>query len=341
MSRPLPSVEHVGDGVWSIPVPIPESAIGWIFVYALVGDDGVWLVDAGWDRPESRGALEAGLAEASVELSDVTGILVTHVHADHYGLAGWIREESDCWIGMHPADAAHIRDRYQDPTPLLEQGDRWLRSAGVPEDTVATLRDASLRVLGNVHAVVPDRDLRDGNVLDSPVGEVRVVHTPGHTPGHLCFDLPSHGAVFTGDHLLQRITPIVGWHPQSDADPLGDYLGSLDRIVDLAAPRALPGHVHAFGEPAERARELAGVHAIGLDRVVGALADGATTAWEVARSAHAVRWDALVDFNRRLAVADACAKLVRLEDEGRVSVDRHGTPWRYAVSAAEVSAGAR
>ena len=321
--RELPEVTSPRPGVWSIPVPIPGTSLGWVFVYALVGDAGTWLVDAGWDTPDSREALEAGLVTAGSSLPEVDGVLVTHVHADHFGLAGWIRAHSDAWVAMHPADTAQVHDRYVDPDALLGRGDSWLRSAGVPEDVVAALRDASLQVLANVVATEPDRAVHHGQLLVSPIGELRVVHTPGHTPGHVCIDAPGAGVVFTGDHVLVRVSPLVGHHPQSGPDPLGDYLRSLDVVADLGAPHALPGHVHPFDVPAERARELQAEHADELDDALAVVADGAATAWEVATQMSWARpWPDLAAFDRRAAVAEASAHLVRLEHEGRVACDR-------------------
>lgn len=227
--RELPEVASPRPGVWSIPVPIPGSSLGWVFVYALVGETGTWLVDAGWDTPESREALEAGLVTAGTSLREVDAVLVTHVHADHFGLAGWIREHSDAWVAMHPADTAQVHDRYVDPEALLGRGDAWLRSAGVPEDVVA----------------------------------------------------------------------------------------------ELGAPHALPGHVHPFDTPADRARELQAGHAEELEHVLETMADGATTAWEVATGMPWARpRQVLPAFDRRAAVSEVGAHLVRLEDEGRVACDR-------------------
>ena len=67
------------------------------------------------------------------------GVLVTHIHPDHYGLAGRIREASGAWIALHPADAALIHDRYEEPDDLLDRVGGFLRSVGAPEDEVATL----------------------------------------------------------------------------------------------------------------------------------------------------------------------------------------------------------
>ena len=96
-------------------------------------------------------------------MSDVQGVLVTHIHPDHYGLAGRIREASGAWIALHPADAALIHDRYEEPDELLERVGGFLRRVGAPEDEVATLQHAAMPVRGLVDAVRPDVLMEDGD----------------------------------------------------------------------------------------------------------------------------------------------------------------------------------
>ena len=86
--RVLPPVEQVRSGLWSIPVPIPDNPLRYVLVYALDGGDGVALVDAGWNTDEAWQALHDGLAQAGGSIADVRAVVVTHIHPDHFGLAG-------------------------------------------------------------------------------------------------------------------------------------------------------------------------------------------------------------------------------------------------------------
>jgi glyoxylase-like metal-dependent hydrolase (beta-lactamase superfamily II) len=110
-TTPAPPAEQVLDGLWSIPVPIPGSPLPYVLAYAFAVPDGVVLVDPGWNAPEALAALTEGLGVAGARLEDVRGVLVTHIHPDHYGLAARIREVSGAWVGLHPADAALVTDR--------------------------------------------------------------------------------------------------------------------------------------------------------------------------------------------------------------------------------------
>lgn len=100
--------------MWSIPVPMPDNPLRYVLVYLLEVPGGVVLVGAGWNTEEAWTALVAGLAAAGYEPTDVQGVLVTHIHPDHYGLAGRVHEASGAWVALHPHDEALLRDRYEE-----------------------------------------------------------------------------------------------------------------------------------------------------------------------------------------------------------------------------------
>ncbi len=131
----LPPVEQVRPGLWSIPVPIPDNPLRYVLVYAFELDGGgVALVDAGWNTDDAFQSLSDGLATAGGSMADVQAVLVTHIHPDHYGLAGRVREASGAWIGLHPADAVMLESRYGNTDQLVEDMVRLMADAGVPED---------------------------------------------------------------------------------------------------------------------------------------------------------------------------------------------------------------
>ena len=179
-------------------------------------------------------------------MSDVRGVMVTHIHPDHYGLAGRIREASGAWISLHPADAKLIESRYIEPEELLKMVSSSLTRAGAPEGELAGIEAASMPVRGFVTPTYPDKLLEDGDRPDVPGWNLRAIHTPGHSPGHLCFYLAEQRLMLTGDHVLPRITPNISYHPQSGPNPLGDFLDSLDKVAREDVELVLPAHEHRF-----------------------------------------------------------------------------------------------
>lgn len=330
----VPPVERIGPGLWSIPVPIPDNPLGYTLVYLVESGAGPVLIDAGWDAPASWRALAEGLKSAGTSAADVYGVLVTHHHPDHYGLAGRVREESGAWIALHPADTEVMRRMHGEAEPggadrRLERLRNMLRASGAPEDEVARLRAWPGGQPGSWP--VPDRELADGDLADVPGRRLRALWTPGHSPGHTCFCLEDDGRLLSGDHLLPAITPHIGLFGGQDADPLRDYLSSLERIAGLSIAEVLPAHQYRFTGAPARAAEIAAHHETRLDEVRAAVRTGGATTWDVARAMQWNQpWDTMTTGSHRMALAEAAAHLRYLERRGEVRAA--GLPLRFELA---------
>lgn len=317
-SRTPPPPRDLGRDLWCVPVPIPGNPLGYTLVYALAGDRDVVLVDAGWDSPEGWAALRDGLSELGLDVNAVRGVVVTHFHPDHAGLAGRIREAAGAWIAMHPADAEVIRRFHR---AGRERRTAWqldgLRRAGADEAEQAAFssRDGMAEP-----AAEPDRTLADGDLIDLPGRPLRAVWTPGHTPGHVCLYSEDTRQLFTGDHVLPSITPHIGLYPydEPEINPLRDFLGSLDRLTGLRVDEALPAHEQPFTDLEGRLKEIAAHHEERLEEVAGLLSATPRTLWELAAGMRWKRpWNELRPLMRRLATGEAAAHLRLLESRGR------------------------
>jgi len=327
----LPPVEQVRPGLWSIPVPIPDNPLRYVLVYALELDGGgVAIVDAGWDTDEAWGALTSGLATAGGSITDVRAVLVTHIHPDHYGLAGRVREASGAWIGLHPDDAVMLDSRYGDTDALLDAMFHFLADSGVPEEKLPDLAFASMVMKSMVTMAEPDVLFEDGQIIDLPGWPLRTVWTPGHSPGHVCFHSAEQRLFLSGDHILPRITPNISVHAQQFPNPLGDYLESLAKVRDLGSDEVLPAHEYRFADLDSRIDEITAHHAERLEEIAGAIRDRpGSTAWEITLGLHWSRpWDEIESFMQRQANGETLAHCVVLELNGRIR--REGTtPARF------------
>ena len=333
-----PGVERLGGGLWSIPVPIPDNPLGYTLVYLLESGRGPVLVDAGWDDPASWDALRAGVAAAGAAVEDVYGVLVTHYHPDHHGLAGVVREASGAWVALHPADAAVVRRQrgsaVTDTASWADELGHILHAAGVPEEEMAALADGRNRV-AFPRPVLPDREIADRQAVDVPGRRVRAVWTPGHSPGHTCFHLEAENLLLAGDHLLPEITPHVGLYEMDrfDSDPVGDFLGSLARVAELDPAQVLPAHQHRFGDVAERTAEVVRHHRARLARLAEQLAAGPLTAWEIAEGMDWNRpWEQISPMMRQVALSEAAAHLRHLLVQGRAAVVPGSAPVRFQAA---------
>jgi glyoxylase-like metal-dependent hydrolase (beta-lactamase superfamily II) len=214
-----------------------ERRVNWYFVEE---ESRVTVVDAGvpgyWDQ------LEPALGSIGRRLDDVAGLVLTHAHSDHTGIAGHLHGRG-VPVYVHAADQELLRTgkeswkREGSALPHLWRPGLWSFFSYM-------VRNGALKP----PKIADSLPIADGDQLDLP-GRPRVVHTPGHTPGHCALHFERHGALFTGDL-------IVTWHPINGR--LGPQimpaafnvssdqcLDSLARVENLDAGVLLPGH----GEP--------------------------------------------------------------------------------------------
>jgi glyoxylase-like metal-dependent hydrolase (beta-lactamase superfamily II) len=324
----------VAAGVWLTSLPFP-SPLQFSFSYLVETAGGLIVVDLGWNTDESWQRFLSGLARAGKTLDDISGVVVTHVHPDHYGLAARIRDTTAAWIALHPgerpqlaADDAAVQQRIQDMV-------RWLRRCGSPGSEVDCLRGEAAGMAATFSRVRPDLDLVDQAPVRGSGGALVPLHTPGHTPGHMSFHDRERDLVFTGDHVLPRVTPNVSKRPTSDEDPLTDFTRSLRRLNMLDAEGrlfALPGHEWGFGGLGRRAEEIEDHHSDRLGEMEAAVRQGCSTVWEVAT---AVRWsrpfDDLSPRARRSAIGETYSHLYQLHLSGTLLLT-HGVPERWAAA---------
>jgi glyoxylase-like metal-dependent hydrolase (beta-lactamase superfamily II) len=247
--------------------------------WAIASGGGVVLIDTGLDEPGALGQLERALGQAGLRLEHVRLLVCTHAHSDHYGQAGPIVDAAGCELWMHP-NHQHGTRAAVDPEGRLRARIEVARQSGVPEEGLRLYEE---RVKGQrsgiARVVEPDRDLLPGVEVETDLGTFQVYETPGHAPSHVCLHQPDRGVLISGDHLLGRVSLYYdyGWTP----DPAGEFLASLDTVAELESSLCLAGHARPFRDVKEHIdanrRE---VHER-IDRVRGAIADGAKTPFEV------------------------------------------------------------
>lgn len=329
-------VEPLLDGLWRLEMSVEEAGLGSVCAYALADGDGLVLIDAGWSSPQTRAGTEAALAEIGFGLDQVQGVLLTHGHPDHYGLAGLLHERDDAWLALHEGDAQLLAFGRGDFDHYLEVWRGWLREvAGVPEEELDPQMEATVRIRRIFEVPAPDLVFADGWRAPTADWNLVAIHTPGHSPGHVCFREAERGLLFCGDHVLPDITPNISAGPTVGADPLNEYLTALERVRELPAEPALPGHGRPFTDLSGRVEEIGAHHEQRLAKVADLLSPGPATAWELTvRYGWARPIGEMSGLTRRSAVCEIAAHLIALRERG-VVVSEGSVPlrWRRAEDA--------
>ncbi|MFE3289391.1 MBL fold metallo-hydrolase [Rhodococcus sp. NPDC059234] len=306
----------IGDGIFQISVPMTHNPLGSTLVYAMESPGGLILVDAGWDGDEGWEGLTGGLESVGHSISEVEGVVLTHFHPDHTGLCGRVREASGAWIAMHEAD--HDLFEKMSSGRDAEWMDYQLTNMARAGAAQADL-DAFAGAAGGDAPVgpgsAPDRILSDDEVIALTGRGLRVVFTPGHTPGHACFYLEDADVMFTGDHVLQKTTPHVGnfVYPLEERDALAEFLDSLRRVQSMEVTRGLGAHGLPIDDVAGRAGELIDHHEERLTHLLDAFGDDQITVWEVAQRMKWYRpWENFHPMAKGMALSEAAAHLRHL-----------------------------
>lgn len=258
---------YAAPGVRRIAIPLPIPALKVVNVYLVEGTDRS-LVDTGIHTDEAEAALRAGLAEAGIALGGIARTFVTHLHPDHFGMAGTL-ERAGSSIVMHRPEAERARAVWAKDHHLIDATHDWFALHGMPADVNEGMRTAWIAMARCVDDVERIAVVDDGGTFDLGGRNARVVWTPGHTDHHAVLFDEDTGTLFAGDHVLPRISSNIGLYSFSRDDPLGDFLGALRRVRALPVRRVLPAHGEPFDDLAGRVDELLEHHRLRLDTVLG------------------------------------------------------------------------
>jgi len=322
MLAPVPVLQDLYQ--LAIPTPFPVGPVN-VYVARDPQGDGVTLVDCGPRTLEARGALDAGLAELGHSVHSVRRIVVTHAHADHYGFAASLVNESGSRVLTHPFNRSMLEDYAEERERRLAFYADLLRVSGVPDELGQIVQQARRSIGDYAEAVPVSGELNDGDALTMAGREWQVIHTPGHSAGLVCLYERQSGVLLSNDHLLRDISsnPVVEPPPNRARriKSLVEYLGQLRRVAAMSVSVAWPGHGDPIYDVPELVRQRVEFHARRAQRILELLDGHALTTYQIVRPL----FPSLDSINFFLAISEVLGHLELLESEDRVhSTQRNG-----------------
>jgi len=330
LSYPLNAVPETGQllevapGLSWLRLPLPFK-LDHINVWLLRDGDGWALVDTGISTRTTREIWQTVL-EGHLGGLPLTRVLVTHLHPDHVGCAGWLTRKFDVELWMSREEYLLCRVLVADtgkPAPV--EGVRFYRSAGFDSDALDRYT-ANFGAFGRVVAPLPEayRRLRDGMALNIGAQTWEVIVGRGHSPEHACLLCRDLNLLIGGDQLLPTISSNVSVYPtEPAANPLGLWFESLAKFRRVLPRRVsvLPAHGRPFIGAHDRLEQLTAEHEEGLDslRVLCRTPQRAVDVFP------ALFKSRISEHNLIMATGEAISHLNYLIERGEMTVSRDGS----------------
>jgi len=309
-------VEEIRPDLYRAEIPLPRNPLKATNSYIIRSPERNLVIDTGMNREECRSALLDAFDQLVIDLTR-TDFFVTHLHADHVGLAGEISDKKATIYFNEPDAEILLHDN------LWALVCRLTGRHGFPAELVDKAIDSHPGQRYSPKEKINFTMVAEGDLINCGDYEFYCVHTPGHTDGHTCLYEPRKKIFFSGDHILGDITPnISSWLDEDN--PLEKYFMSLQKVREMDIDLVLPGHRSLLHDCKSRIDQLMEHHQERLVEVIGILkAFGKNSAFEVASKMTwelvAECWDDFPLMQKWFATGEALAHLHYLEGEGKVA----------------------
>jgi glyoxylase-like metal-dependent hydrolase (beta-lactamase superfamily II) len=287
----------VAPDIFGVRLPMPPP-LEWVNSYFMRHGDGWFMVDTGYNKPDSREILEA-VIENHLQGLPIVGLIVTHYHPDHVGQAGWVCEKFNCPLYMSPKEWLLARLLSTDKSDSYQEVvNNYYRQAGTPDDLRAVFAERGnsfLRTTDEVPAQYKRLEQDDTIVIGDRTWRVVIGH--GHAPEMVLLYDETGKLLISGDQIVARITPNISiWPFDQDDNSLDDFLktsAELPKIIPNDVT-ILPGHGRPFTDFHARIATYIPFHENRLNKLRGGLTGEVQTLHELLK----------VLFSRELSARD-------------------------------------
>ena len=316
-------------GIYQIKLPLVDNPAGHINTYLIKGNDEWVMIDTGWNDPQALEELIHKLSELALGLEDISRIIYTHIHPDHFGLAGTLKQKYGTELIVHNEGEKLIDYRYYGREAYIKElGDWHLINGGTSQNADAVI-EMSTSYTDRVAPVFPDILLHGGESIVIDPFRFEVIWTPGHDNDHICLYEKEKGILFSGDHILPDTITHIGMHTEITFNPHFSYMQSLQAMRHIQVSTILPGHERTFCDLPQRIDELLSYHTKLKEDVFETIRHEPKTAYQISSEIKWVegpmKWEVLAAVTQAGLVTKTLAYLEALRAEKKVEkVDKNG-----------------
>ncbi|MFX1574345.1 MAG: MBL fold metallo-hydrolase [Promethearchaeota archaeon] len=318
------------DGVYQFKINFPSfEGLQFVSMYLLRIDGSHVLIDAGLSFPDCEQLFFTELAKLKISPKDLQYLIITHEHPDHIGLAKAIKlKNPDILILTHEITKKLMKSMMNTDNLVQIQKSTELSSSdliryGVNKKKVKKVLQYMNMFSSFTEYYEPDRILQDNDEIVVDSDKLKIIWTPGHSIGHICVFDEMKKFLFSGDHILSRITPHIGAflsNPITDKEYeftniLDLYLRSLDRIDQLNPKIIFPAHQEIIYNPHERILAIKKHHANRLSEIAKTIENEPKTPFKISQLHFG---ENLSEINTFLALSEVLSHLIYLEHQNKV-----------------------
>ena len=305
----------------AIPIPFPMK---YIYCYLLKNDNGYTLIDTGLNYKKAVEAWEEVFSALKIVPTEIHTIILTHFHPDHSGLSGWMQQRTGAKVYMSSTDLKMLQLAFGEGIIQERQIEELLVNHGVPTKLREEIKVNLENIKKNVQPIATIQPIKEKELLlDHRMW--KVIETPGHSEGHLCFYQEQDKLLIAGDMVLDKITPNISLWPGGSKRPLNDYLESLEKLRMLPINEAWPGHGDVIYNVSQRIDEIIQHHKNRLQKISELVSNKSgfeiTSKLFEERELNAHQW--------RFAIAETLAHLEYLVEDNKIK-NAQSNPILYA-----------
>lgn len=305
-------------GVTAVRLDLPFR-LNHVNCFIAEGEEGTTVIDTGLNNEYTRGQWKELL-----EGRNVSEILVTHYHPDHFGYAGGLQQLTGARVTMSEIDAKAGAEAWQEE--FIDALPVHYKASGIPEETTAQMIK-NLRSFQPLVNPLPEvtRFFKEGETFRIGNFDYEVIFTPGHSDGMVCFFNHEHSVLFSADHILPKITPNISYWFHGNDNPLGSYFEALKKMKRFDAQTVIPSHGKPFAGANKRIDELLHHHDERLEETLQAIAEPRT----VHATCEILFQRELSVHETRFAIGESLAHLEFLRHAGACERENKDGIWYY------------